>query len=348
MSVSATHSAHGAHAIVDLLRLSTGYAASACLYSAARLNIADLLAEGPRPVTELAASAGVNEEALYRVLRSLSSLGVFREESSRHFANTPASDAMLTGAAGSVRDTVIWLTNPMHFHVFADFLHAVKTGGTAMQKAMGTDGFSYLGAHPQEGEEFNAAMTNLSSLFGQPVLDAYDFGALGTLADIGGGHGALLTAILQKNPGLRGIVFDAPDVVAGARPRVEQMGLQSRCEVVGGDFFIEVPAADSYVMKSIIHDWDDARAIEILKNCAKAMTGDGKVLLIELALAPANEPDMGKWIDMEMLAMAGGRERTEEEYAALFEQASLKLTRVIRTLSPYCVIEAEKIKAAIF
>jgi hypothetical protein len=348
MSASATYGAEEINAIGGMIQLCSGYVTSACIYAAAKLGIADLLADGPKPVGELAARAGANEEALYRVLRTLSSVGVFREESSRHFANTATSATLRTGTPGSLRDAVIWLTNPMHFRVFAEFLHAVKTGGTALQKALGAEGFAYLATHPEENAEFNAAMTNLSSLFGQAIVEGYDYGSLGTLADIGGGHGALLTAILQKHPGLRGILFDSPQIVEGARARVEQLGLQSRCEIVGGDFFKEVPPAESYVMKSIIHDWDDARAIEILKNCAKAMTGDGKVLLIELALSPANEPDTGKWVDMEMLAMAGGRERTEAEYAALLEQASLKLTRVHRTLSRYCVIEAEKIKATIF
>jgi hypothetical protein len=192
-----------------------------------------------------------------------------------------------------------------------------------------------------EQEVFNAAMTNLSAHLIPPVLEEYDFGGLGTLADIGGGHGFLLAAILQKHPGLRGIVFDLPDVVAGARPRIESLGLGSRCEIAAGDFFQSVPAADSYVMKSIIHDWDDARSAAILKNCARAMCGTGgKVLLIEFVIDPGNEQSLAKWIDMEMLAMAGGRERSEAEFAAMFAKAGLRLARVVRTKSPYCVVEA--------
>jgi hypothetical protein len=152
----------------------------------------------------------------------------------------------------------------------------------------------------------------------------------------------LLTAILQKHPGLRGIVFDLPHVVEGAKERIESSGVASHCEIAGGDFFQAVPRADSYVLKSIIHDWEETRAVTILKNCATAMRGNGKVILLEFVIDPGNEPNMGKWIDLEMLTMAGGRERTEAEYAELFAKAGLRLTRVVRTASPQCVIEAVK------
>ena len=327
-----------------LMQVATGYMPTVCLHAAAKLKIADLLAGGPKPVSELAREAqGVNENALYRVLRSLATLGIFTEARSGTFANTAASELLRSGVPGSLRDVVLWLGNPLHLRIFAEFMHSIETGATAIQKATGHEAFEYFKHDAAEQVIFNAAMTNLSAFLIPPVLEAYDFGALGTLADVGGGHGFLLAAILQKHPGLRGIVFDLPDVVAGAKPRIESLGLASRCEIAGGDFFQGVPAADSYVMKSIIHDWDDARSVTILKNCARAMRGTtGKVLLVEFIIDPGNEPSLGKWIDMEMLAMAGGRERTEAEFAELFAKAGLRLARIVRTKSPYCVVEAVK------
>ncbi|HXJ15999.1 MAG TPA: methyltransferase [Candidatus Polarisedimenticolia bacterium] len=344
MSASSAHSAETPALAGQLLQIITGYMPAVSLHAAAKLKIADLLAGGPKPVSELAREAqGVNEGALYRVLRGLASVGVFSETSPRTFANTPASDLLREGVPGSVRDIALWLGNPLHMRVFAETLYSVETGNTALKKVTGFETFDYFKHHPAEDEVFNAAMTGFSAMLTPPVLEAYDFGGLGTLADIGGGHGFLLSAILQKHPGLRGIVCDLPHVVAGAKPRLESLGLASRCEIASADFFKAVPPADSYVMKSVIHDWDDARAIAILKNCAAAMRGsNGKVILLELVVYPGNDPDIGKWIDLEMLLMAGGHERTEAEYAELFSQAGLRLSRVVRTKSPMCVVEAVK------
>jgi hypothetical protein len=344
MSASSAHSAEIPALAGQLVQIITGYMPAVSLHAAAKLKIADLLASGPKPVSELAREAqGVNEGALYRVLRGLASVGVFSETSPRTFANTPASDLLREGVPGSVRDIALWLGNPLHMRVFAETLYSVETGNTALKKVTGFETFDYFKQHPADDEIFNAAMTGFSAMLTPPVLEAYDFGGLGTLADIGGGHGFLLSAILQKHPGLRGIVCDLPHVVAGAKPRLESLGLASRCEIASGDFFKAVPPADSYVMKSVIHDWDDARAIAILKNCAAAMRGsNGKVILLELVVYPGNDPDIGKWIDLEMLLMAGGHERTEAEYAELFSQAGLRLSRVVRTKSPMCVVEAVK------
>jgi hypothetical protein len=328
----------------QIMQLATGYMPAACLHVAAKLKIADLLVAGPEPISELARAAGqVNENALYRTLRALASLGVFSEVEPGKFANTPLSEQLRSNQMGSSRDTVLFLANPLHLRVFAELMHSVESGGTAFKKVTGLDAFEFFGQNGDENREFNAAMTSISATSIGPALAGYDFGESGTLADIGGGHGFLLTAILQKHPGLWGIVFDLPHVVADAKPRITALGLESRCETQSGNFFETVPAAESYIMKSIIHDWDDARAIAILKNCALSMRGkNGKVILLELVVVPGNDPGLAKWIDLEMLAMAGGRERTEAEYAALFAQAGLRLSRVIRTGSPFCVIEAVK------
>ena len=337
-------SAAGAALAGQIMQLATGFMPTACLYAAAKLKIADLLAAGPKPISELAGGGHqVNENALYRTLRALASVGVFREVESGTFANTPLSEQLRSDLAGSSRDTVLFIANPLHLRVFAELMHSIESGETAFKKVTGLDAFEFFRQDAEENREFNAAMTSITTGFIGPVLAAYDFGESGTLADIGGGHGFLLTAILQKHPGLRGIVFDLPHVVEGAKPRIESLGLASRCEIASGDFFQIVPHAESYVLKSIIHDWDDTRAITILKNCAAAMRGNsGRVILLEFVIDPGNEPSLGKWIDLEMLTMAGGRERTEAEYAELFAKAGLRLARVVRTPSPQCVIEAVK------
>ena len=341
--MSASSAASAAHA-GQIMQLATGYMPAACLYTAAKMKIADLLATGPKPISELAGAAQLtNENGLYRTLRALASVGVFREVEPGTFANTPLSEQLRSDLAGSSRDTVLFIANPLHLRVFAELMHSIESGETAFKKVTGLDSFEFFRQDAEENREFNAAMTSITTSFIGPVLAAYDFGESGTLADIGGGHGFLLTAILQKHPGLRGIVFDLPHVVEGAKPRIESLGLASRCEIASGDFFKIVPRADSYVLKSIIHDWDDTRAITILKNCAAAMRGNsGKVILLEFVIDPGNEPSLGKWIDLEMLTMAGGRERTEAEFAELFAKAGLRLARVVRTAAPQCVIEAVK------
>jgi O-methyltransferase domain len=324
-----------------LFQLAGAHRPVACLYVATKLGAADFLAKGPQGVAELAASCGANEDALYRILRALASLGVFGEVAARTFANTPTSELLRRDVPSSFRDAVLFMSAPMHMRVFTELEHSAVTGGTALKKALGMDAFEYFRQNPEENQAFNAAMTSITAQMVGPTVDAYDFGETGTLADVGGGHGALLGMILQKHAGLRGIVYDLPHVVEGARVTVEALGLASRCEIVEGDFFQSAPAADHYVLKSVIHDWDDERAVTILKNCAKAMRGTGgKVILLDLMIRPGNEPDVAKWIDVEMLAMAGGRERTEGEHAALLAKAGLRLARVVRSASPMCAIEA--------
>jgi O-methyltransferase domain/Dimerisation domain len=326
----------------QLMQLISGFKISACISVVAQLGIADLLAGGPKPVSQLAAAAQVNEDALYRVLRALASVGVFTETAPRAFANTPASELMRSGTRDSMRDVMIWMGDAFHFRVYAELMHSVKTGGTAVKKFTGSEAFEYFEQDKAEGELFNAAMTSFSAALMPAVLEAYDFGGLGTLADVAGGHGFALTSILQEHSDLRGILFDLPHVVSGAKPRIESLGLAGRCQIVAGDFFQSVPSADSYVMKNIIHDWDDARALTILKNCAGAMGGKGKVILIENVISPGNEPHFAKWLDIDMLTLAGGRERTQAEFASLFSQAGLRFSRIVPTKSPVCVVEAVK------
>ncbi len=343
MSSASAEPTTGSSRYEQMMMLARAYAPSACLYVAAKLKIADLLAGGPQPVSELARRSDANEDGLYRILRALASLDVFREGMSRTFANTPLSETLRDDLFGSARDAVLFMADPLHMTVYGELTHTVKTGETAFGKITGMQPFEFFRQNAEENSLFNDAMTSMSRQFVQPVMEAYDFGESGTLADIGGGHGILLGTILRKHRGLRGIVFDLPNVVRGAEPQIESLGLRSRCEILGGDFFEAVPPADSYVMKSIIHDWDDVRAMTILKNCARAMRGQsGRIILLEMLVGASNEPSLAKWIDIEMLAIAGGRERSETEYRDLFAGAGLRLARVVSTAGPLAVLEAVK------
>jgi hypothetical protein len=336
--------AEGPKPTEQLMQFATGYIVSAALYTATKLGIPDLLKGGAKSTRDLAAGCGAQEEALYRVLRALASVGVFSEVAARTFSLTPTAELLRSDHDDSVRDMVLWLDNRMHFHAYPEMLHAVKTGETVMEKVFGETCFGYLEKEKEVGEVFNRAMTMFSKMLGPAVLEAYDFSHLNgkTLVDIGGGHGYLLTSILKKYPEIRGTIFDLEHVHTGAHERINEAGLAGRCGTVGGDFFAAVPASDAYLMKHIIHDWNDEKALAILKNCHAAGHGKTKVILVETVLTPGNEPHFGKWLDLEMLLLPGGQERTEEQFARLFDQAGFALKRVVATKSPTCVIEAEK------
>jgi hypothetical protein len=329
-----------------LYQIGTGYMVSAALQTVLQLEIADRLAMGPRPVADLAREAGVNEDALYRVLRALATVGVFNEEPSRTFALTPAG-AMLRKGPGTFRDMGIFITSPTHFRVYAEMLHSVQTGQPAAEKVLGKPVFEYLAEQPAFAELFNNAMTGFSANVAPAVLKVYDFSDVGTLVDVAGGHGGVLTTILRAYPRMQGVLFDLPHVVDGARSVIEAAGVSDRCRTEAGDFFKAVPSGgDAYIMKHIIHDWDDERSTIILENIRTALgaKADGRVILIDSVLAGGNEPDLGKLIDLEMLLMPGGKERNADEFRALFAGAGFTLTRIERTESPLCVIEARPVR----
>jgi hypothetical protein len=322
------------------MQLSTGYIASTCVYLAVKLRIPDLLAAAPRPVNDLAGELGVNEDALYRVMRTLVSLGVFEENAPRTFANTLTSTILRSETPGSMYDMALWMSDPFHFQVYANALHSLRTGRPAVEQTVGVPVFEYFPKHPEESEIFNNAMTMFSGMVIPAVLEVFDFSGIGTLVDVAGGHGRVLTSILQKYPTMRGVLFDLEHVLAGARAVIESLGLSDRCRTVSGDFFKAVPAGgDAYIMKHIIHDWDDERAATILKNIRSAMNPGGRLILLESVVAPGNQPDFAKLIDLEMLLMPGGRERTEQEFRDLFARAGFELTRITPTKSPLSVIE---------
>jgi hypothetical protein len=327
------------------LQTGLGYMASICLHVATELRIADLLADGPLPVSELARRASVHEDALYRVLRLLASIGIFQETSPRTFALTPPADVLREASPNSIRDMVLWISDPFHFKVYADLMHSVVTGQTAADRVLGMPVFDYFREDRQEGETFNRAMTTFSTAVIPAALEVYDFSGTSVLVDVAGGHGQVIFAILQKYPQVRGILSDLDHVLEGARPRLRQFGLDGRCELRPCDFFKAVPeGGDVYLMKHIIHDWDDERALLILRNIHRAMGAkNGKVVLFESVLAAGNEPHLAKFIDIEMLALPGGRERNADEFRDLFARAGFRLTRILPTKSLMCVIEAERV-----
>src|SRR5437868_3353470 len=279
-----------------LMQMVLGCLVSQAVCVAAKLGVADLLAEGPKGAGELAEATGAHERSLYRLLRTLASVGVFRELPGRRFELTPMAEALRSDAPGSLRDAAIFMGEEWHWRVWGHTIESVRTGGPAWERAHGSEVFPWLAAHPDESAVFDRAMTSFSNLATAAVVKAYDFSGFDTLVDVAGGHGFMLSEILRANPSLRGVLFDQPHVIEGAREFVASKGLAGRCEPAGGDFFESVPAgADAYVMKHIIHDWDDERAVLILKNIARAMRDGGRVLLVEMVLPPANVPHLGKF-----------------------------------------------------
>ena len=323
-----------------LLRMTNAYEASQAIHVAATLGIADLLEDGPRSAEDLAKATGTHAPTLYRILRALASVGVFAEEPDGRFGLTPAAEYLRSDVPGSVRAWAMLIGRPSFWTSWGHLLAVARDGEPAFPELYGTNIWEYLAAHPEESAIFGAAMTSLSAGVVEAVVQSYDFSGVGVLVDVGGGEGALLAAILAANPALRGVLFDLPHVVAGAKDRLEQAGIADRCEVVGGSFFDAVPeGADAYLLKSIVHDWDDASAIEILRKCRAAMADTGRLLVVERVIRPGNEPDRAKFGDLYMLVALGGRERTTEEFRSLLAEAGFRLTEVIDTGSTFYVIE---------
>jgi hypothetical protein len=327
---------------VAFLQMYSSYWVSQAIYVAARLGIADLLADRPMTPDELAAATETHPLALSRLLRALASVGIFAEGENAEFSLTPLA-APLQKGKGSMRAMVLHMGEKPSWQAWGELLHSVRTGETAFIQANGSEVFPYYAEHPESKEPFDEAMTEFSDSVSEAVLQAYDFSRFNKIVDVGGGHAGLLTSILKASPNSQGVVFDLPSTVGGARERIAAEGLKDRCEVIGGDFFQEVPAGgNAYIMKFIIHDWDDERASVILKNIHRAMPQGAKLLLVETVVPSGNDPSFSKLIDLQMLVMTGGRERTEAEYAALFASTGFRLNQIVPTESMMSVIEAEK------
>ena len=324
-----------------LSRMTNAFQVSQAIHVSATLGIADLLGDGPRSADELAEDAGADAPTLYRLLRALASVGVFAETDGR-FALTPLAELLRTDAPGSLRAWAIQIGQPYYWASWGHLLHSVRTGEAAFPALYGTNVWEYRETRPREAEVFNAAMTALSAAVVEAVVRSYDFSGIGVLVDVGGGEGALLAEILAASPGVRGVLFDQAHVVAGAGALLERVGVADRCEVVAGSFFDAVPGGgDAYLLKSVVHDWDDAEAVEILRSCRAAMANTGRLLVVEPVVRPGNDPDPAKFSDLNMLVMLGGRERTAGEFEGLLARAGFGLTNIVRTGSPFDIIEGK-------
>jgi SAM-dependent methyltransferase len=307
------------------------------IYVAAELGIADLLTDDPLSIEELAKRAGAHPDSLYRVLRALASIGIFSEDAQRRFSLTPMAECLRSDSPDMQRAFAI-MSGSEFYQTWGNLLHSARTGEQGFRKAYGATWFEYMTQHPDRHAIYDAAMTGVHGPETQPVLDAYDFSCFQTVTDVGGGNGSALAAILERHPRVEGILFDLPGVAERAWSSLATAGVSQRCQVVGGDFFDSVPAADAYVLRHVIHDWEDDEAVVILRNCRKSLRPGGKVLVIETVLPMGNQPSFGKWLDLMML-LVGGRERTEDQYRKLFTAAGLQLSRVVPTAHEVSVIE---------
>lgn len=322
-----------------------GYMASQVIHVAARLGVADVLRDGAKSSDELAAATGSHAPSLHRLLRALACLGVLGEVEPGRFELTSLGTPLQTEAADSVRDLTMLFCDDAMWRSWGNLLHGVQTGETAFDHVVGMGAFEYFARNPELSATFNQAMAEDARNVAPHVIAAYDFSRFGTVVDVGGGNGTLISAILEATPGLDGVLFDTPAGVEAAPKVLTSAGVADRCQILEGDFFESVPqGGDAYVLKSVIHDWDDDRGGVILGNCRRAMPADGRLVLVEPVLRPKVESAeiMGMVMsDLNMLVNTGGRERTEAEFQALFTSAGFELTAVSPTLGPtnYRVIE---------
>jgi hypothetical protein len=327
-----------------MLQIITGYWTSQAVGTAARLGIADQLVDGPRKSSEVAQGVGADPQALFRLMRMLASIGVFTMDAQGRFGLTPLADTLRSGIPGSVKNFAVAETTPGHWQPWGKLYEAIRTGEPTCKSSLGVELWDWYSKNPEEGEYFNRAMGDLSAAVADEVIRIYDFAGFQKVMDIGGAHGILLGAILKANPKMRGILFDLPRVTATARESLETQGIAQRCEVVTGDFFESVPpGADIHVLKQVIHDWSDEECTTILKNCHEALKPKGKLLLVEMVIPPDNSPSMAQAMDLNMLVLLTGRERTESEYRDLLAAGGFELERVMSTHSPFSVIEASRV-----
>ena len=324
-----------------MLQMITGFWVSRAIYVAAKLGLADLVKDSPKTADELARLTGTHSPSLYRALRALASVGVFTDDGQGRFAQTPLSETLRSDTPGSLRAMAIVELGQEHYPAWGNLMHSVKTGEIAFDNLFKQNAWEYYAQNPEDARNFNESMRGLTEMVNVAVLEAYDFSGVDKLVDVAGGTGRLISSILSAYPRMRGVLFDLPHVIAEAGPLLDAAGVRDRCEISTGDFFRSVPeGGDAYVMKWIIHDWDDEKSTAILKNIHRAMNKKGKLLLIEMVVLEGNQPDLSKFLDLNMMVMTGGRERTEAEFNSLLAASGFKLTRVIRTTSPVCVIEA--------
>jgi len=324
-----------AQAATRLLELIAIRLISESIYVAAALGLADLLADGPKNVEELAKTTGVGASSLRRVMRALVTFDVFAQDSDGRFAMAPTGEFLKRETEGSLHSAALFFGGERGAKVDELFLHCVKTGDTAWKTISGGNWISWLQSNSEWNSLFNMMMTAFSTLHLTGVLEAYDFSYASRIVDVGGGHGKIISEILKRYPRTHGVLFDLPHALEGGRKTIAQAGLTDRCEVVSGDFFVSVPSgADVYVLSRVIHDWNDEKAIAILKVVRKAIAPTGRLILLEVMLRPGQTKVYPVLSDLNMLVRTGGCERTEEEYRTLYDSAGFALTRTVATIAP--------------
>lgn len=343
LSATKPHQAQNADRLsmaMTLRRMFTGYWVSQSIYAIAKLGVADLLSGGPQSIEQLAQSLRADESALYRMLRTLSSYGLFTEDEPRLFGLTSLGSLLRTDVPGSMRAMAIW-NGELPYKAWGAVMHTLETGQPALKHALGMKLFEYLAQDLESRQVFDEAMAGLSMQVSRAVVQAYDFSGIKKIVDVGGGQGTLVASILEAHDELKAILFDLPAAVENARKQTGLAGRASRCEIVAGNFFEQVPpGADCYLLASVIHDWDDEHSLRILKQCRRAMDQSGKLLLVECVVADSSDQPFAGLLDLQMLVVTGGRERTEKQFEELLAAAQFRLTRVMQTEVPECIIEA--------
>jgi hypothetical protein len=329
-----------------ILGMALSYLVSRSLHVANDLGVADLLKDGPRDIEELARATGTHQLSLYRLLRMLAAHGVFAEGEPGRFRLTPAAAVIQSDVPGSLHDAVSMvgdLAGDGSWWNAVGFLrHSVTTGEPGFDYIKGVGFFDFLGQHPEAGKWFDRGLASFATPENAAIVSAYDFAPFPRIVDVGGGRGGLLAEILKAHPTARGTLYDRAEVVEEPT-YLANAGLIERCEVVGGDFFTSVPrGGDAYILKRILHDWGDGRCVQILRTCREAMGPETRVLAVDAVIPPGNGPHPGKVMDILMMALVEGRERTAEEFRELFREAGLRLTRVIATASVLSIIEGER------
>ena len=324
---------------LHLYEMICGKWVSQAVFAAAELGIADHLGDEARPAEEVAQAVGAQADATYRLMRALGSLGVLEEHDQKRFTLTEVGECLRSDNDASMRAFARFIGYESNWRAWEVLDQSVRTGKTGYEIVYGTHLFEYLGDHPEAAMVFNEAMVSTNHIAALQVAEAYDFSDITTLVDVGGGQGALLATLLEANPSIRGVIYDLDHVAEGAQQLLSDRSLGERCEFVSGDFFKDVPSTHSCILKYIIHDWDDERAIQILRNCGNAIPSDGKVLVVEVIVPPPGQSHVSKLVDLEMLALPGGVERTVDEYQEIFEQAGLELAKVVPTEGFFSIIE---------
>ena len=323
---------------IAITQMIFGFVPAKAIHIAANLNLADLIAtEGPMTASQLAQKTGSHEESLYRVLRALCSNGIFEENAQGKIALTPMAECLQEDHPESMKAMAI-SAGGLFYKSYTELPYSVQTGKAGFEKALGMGPFDYLTKNPEEGKTFDRAMTNFHGGETQPMIDHYNFSTFDTVVDIGGGNGDVLSSVLTQNPGIKGVLFDMPAVVERAKANIANNGLTARCQLHGGNFFESVPSGDAYILRHIIHDWNDQDATAILNNCRKAMNPGAKVLVVEAVIPKGNEPHPFKWLDITML-MIGGKERTSDQFEQVFSKAGLRITRIIPITPAISIVE---------